>query len=51
MAPMLLPLAKMSILNYLRSLTPIGWILISVFFLLIVLSLYSQFRKRRSNEN
>ncbi len=39
------------ITNYMHSLTPVGWVLISVFILLVALSLYSQFRKRRSTEN
>jgi hypothetical protein len=40
----------MDIVTYMRSLTPTGWILVSVFFLIVVLALYSQFRKRRSTE-
>ncbi|HLP50485.1 MAG TPA: hypothetical protein VK154_06340 [Chitinophagales bacterium] len=40
----------MDIVTYAKTLTPAGWILISVFFLIVVLALYSQFRKRRSTE-
>lgn len=36
--------------NYLRSLTPFGWVMIVTVTLLIILALYSQFRKRRSTE-
>lgn len=38
------------IINYMRSLTPTGWVLVSAFFLIVLLALYSQFRKRRSTE-
>jgi hypothetical protein len=38
------------IINYLRLLTPMGWLIIIVFVGLGLLALYSQFRKRRSTE-